>query len=248
LFVNFLTDADGNLKPGSDRTIYAPFIMRKTHQTLAAIPNSLVSLPADYRPLIEAVYGSDTPKEGDVLYDSWLELKSEEDKAKAEAALRLIPQPHERDSFAETIAQQRALFEGENKAGYLIAQTRLGEPTLNVIPLERTGAIAHLAGEAIPVNVEASRATQLRLLRQHLRVSNADVIGAIEAANAKAPMKLFEQSALLEDFFPLWLTNGTTQLQTNKGAKLTLTLDPDLGLVIDKPAKDIRNGNTSDDE
>jgi CRISPR-associated endonuclease/helicase Cas3 len=249
LFLNFQTGSDGNLKLGSDRTIYAPFIMRRTHQTLEGRVDKLITLPADYRILIEAVYGGAPPIEGDVLYNDWLDLKSKEDKAKAEANERLIPFPNERDSFAETIAQRIALIESENRAGYLIAQTRLGEPSLNVIPLERTGDIVQLADETPSVNAEAPRATQLRLLRRHLRVSNPDAIAAIEFADSITPTRLFQQSVLLGDFCPLWLTQGMAQLQTAQGKTLSFKLDPDLGLVIgkvDMMAEDKKDGNTHD--
>jgi CRISPR-associated endonuclease/helicase Cas3 len=234
LFLNFQVDAGGKLKLGSDRTIYASFIMRKTHQVLGSRAEGNITLPADYRVLIEAVYGGQPPIEGDALYDDWLALKSQEDQAKAEANERLIPLPHGRDSFAESIAQRMALIESENTAGYLVAQTRLGEPSLNVIPLELVGDIVHLADERISVNAEAPRATQLRLLRRHLRISNPEAMDAIDAASSATPTKLFTRSALLEDFCPLWLIRGKAQLETSKGKTLAFTLDPDLGLVIEK--------------
>jgi CRISPR-associated endonuclease/helicase Cas3 len=248
LFVNFQTDAHSGLKMGSDRTIYASFIMRKTHQVLSDHADQPITLPADYRVLIEAVYGSEPPVEGDALYSNWVELRNSEDKAKAEANDRLIPVPHPLDSFAESIAQRMKLLESETIAGYLIAQTRLGEPSLNVIPLEREGDVAHVAGGTVSVNVEAPRATQLLLLRRHLRISNPQAIDAIETADASAPTKLFKQSALLEDFCPLWLTNGTARLKTTHGQTLIFTLDPDLGLVIERMKEDTPNDNTQDSD
>jgi len=235
LFINFEIDNNETLKLGSDRKIYAPLIVRKTYQALVRQKNRRITLPNDYRVLIEMVYGGPPPSQDDPLYNDWLSLKSKEDMAKAEAAQRLIPAPDARDSFAEIVAKRTELMESENKAGYLIAQTRLGEPSLNIIPLELEGSTIRLADEKIHINAEAPRSTQLFLLRQHLRISNPQAIKAIESQSST---KLFSQSALLEDFYPLWLTSGKAQMQTAKGQILMFTLDPDLGLVIEKINKE----------
>ena len=54
VWLNFETTPSGDLKLGTDRTIYDEFIMRQTRETLAQ--RALIQLPNDYRTLIEAVY------------------------------------------------------------------------------------------------------------------------------------------------------------------------------------------------
>jgi hypothetical protein len=69
-----------------------------------------------------------------------------------------------------------------------------------------------------------------------LRISNKDAIGAIQKEAEEKPTELFIKSALLKEFYPLWLTNAKTELPTERG-KLKITLDPQLGLVIKKEGK-----------
>jgi hypothetical protein len=211
--------------------------MRQTRETLAQ--RALIQLPNDYRTLIEAVYTEEKPSEDSPLYDAWCDLDAEQKAATREARERLLPEPHPRDSFAKTAAMRVKFEEDENRADWVVAKTRLGERTLNVIPTERDGDFAILAdtGERISVSAEEkSRDAQTRLLRRHLRLSNKGAIAAIEKEAKENATELFTESALLKGFFPLWLTNGKTKLSTERGA-LKITLDPQLGLVIEKEGK-----------
>lgn len=242
-WVNCEADPAGNLKQGSDRSIYAAYIMRMTHLTLAAKSKTPIALPADYRILIEAVYGAALPKEGEALYEDWVALQSVEDKAFGEAQRRLVPIAHAEDSFAETIAHLSELSESETDAGYLVAQTRLGEPSLNVIPLERDGDRVRLGDRWLSANAEATKADQLLLLRRHLRISNPEIITAI---SAQPQCSLFSQSRLLEGYFPIWLDGAKASLESSGGRKLIFTLDPYLGLIVDKESKYGKTEDKSD--
>ena len=234
LWLNFETTPDGDLKLGTDRTIYDEYIMRQTRATLAQ--RTRIELPKDYRTLIEAVYSDEKPSEDNLLYDAWCELDAKKKAAAKEARERLLPEPSRNDSFAQTAAMRVKFEEDENRADWFVAKTRLGEPTLNVIPLERGGNFVVLdANERISVLAEASRETQRRLLRRHLRISNKAAMQAIEEGAEKDATELFK-SALLKGFYPLWLTNGKTTLATERG-KLIIELDPQLGLVVEKEGK-----------
>lgn len=232
LWLNYEIDADSDLKIGTDRSIYDEFIMRQTHGTLSGY--SQIQLPRDYRTLIEAVYSDKPPSEDDSLYDAWQELQSKQKIASKEARERLLPEPHPRDSFAKTAAMQIAFVEDENRADWVVAKTRLGERTLNIIPLERDGDFTVLddGRERVSLCSEAPRETQRGLLRRQLRISNQLAIDEILNDADKDPTELFTQSALLKGFYPLWLKGGKKEFKTQNGL-LQIVLDPYLGLVIE---------------
>ncbi len=234
LWVNWERNADGGLRMGSDRTIYDEYIMRVTHRTLGG--RTVIRLPADYRTLIEAVYADREPAADDPLRDAWDNLKRKEQYAQQEARQRLLPEPLARDSFARMSAVSVAFEEDENRADWIVAQTRLGEETLNVIPLERDKDDAILpGGMRVPIGRAATLETQRRLLKRQLRVSQREAIGAIRADAQAAPCGLFSDSNLLKGFLPLWLTQGQARLVTERGP-LVLALDVALGLIITKEA------------
>ncbi len=128
--------------------------------------------------------------------------------------------------------------EDENGVNWITAKTRLGEQTLNIIPLEREGdwVILREAGEKLPIHAEAPRDMQRRLLRRHLRISNQNAMETIQKEAEENPTELFAQSALLKEFYPLWLSNGKKEFKLDRGT-LRFTLDPQLGLVIEKEGK-----------
>ncbi len=236
LYVNFELDGEGKLKRGTDKTIYAEYMMLQTHHVLAG--RAQIFLPHDYRALIEAVYAEDAPAEASPFYDAWLDLVGEQQRAEGEAKKRLLPAPDAEDSFAEIAAATRILYEeDENRADFIVAQTRLGEETLNVIPIEREGEWAVLEGtnEKISVRHEAPLEMQRKLLRRNLRISNRDLMAALRAEGENAT-DLFKKSALLKAYYPLWLSNREARFQVGNKI-LRVTLDAKLGLVIEKEGK-----------
>ncbi len=236
LYVNFELDAEGKLKRGTDKTIYAEYIMLQTHHLLKG--RSQIFLPQDYRVLIKAVYAEDAPSEESPFYNAWTDLVGEQQRAEGEAKKRLLPAPHPRDSFAQNAAAARILFkEDENSDDFIVAKTRLGEETLNVIPLEREGewAVLEKRNEKISMLQEAPLEIQRRLLRRNLRVSNRDLMAALRAEGENVTV-LFRDSALLKEYYPLWLSNGTKQFPVGE-KMLRVTLHEKLGLVIEKEGK-----------
>jgi CRISPR-associated endonuclease/helicase Cas3 len=228
LWINYECDTDGDLVLGDDRWIYAEFILRQSWQTL--IGRDQVHLPADYRPLIEAVYGAAEPVSGSALAQAWRKLQEQQAHAAQEARLRLLPPPDPEEAFCHT-ASLASFEENENSAAWIVAQTRLGEESLNVIPMERVGNMARLfaKGETIDLDSIPPRAVQLQMLRRGLRLSQS---GAIQALKASALPKAFE-APLLKGHVPLWFIDSKATLQTSRGM-LNLMLDAKLGLVISK--------------
>jgi hypothetical protein len=186
--------------------------------------------------LVEAVYSETAPSAESPFYEAWLELVADKERAEGEARKRLLPAPDPEDSFAEIAAATRILFEeDENRADFIVAQTRLGEETMNVIPLERADAWLLLEGtdEKISVQEEAPFDAQRQLLRRNLRISDHELMAALHAERSTA---LFEQSTLLKNYYPLWLVNRTAHFQVS-GKMLRVSLHKDLGLVIEKEGK-----------
>jgi CRISPR-associated endonuclease/helicase Cas3 len=236
LYINYEVNPNGEWKSGSDRKIYAEFIMRQTHRTLKNIEAKQICLPADYRRLIEAVYSDQPPAVDDPLYESWKELEKDKDKAYGEASQRLLPAPYPRDSFALEAAMRIKFEEDEGRADWIVAQTRLGEETINVIHIEKSGGFAVLPdGEKIDINAKASLEIQRKLLKRNMRISQRDAIALLKRRKDSDEYltKLFKESPLLKGYYPVWLTNGKTELRLEKGT-LRICLDKELGLKITK--------------
>jgi CRISPR-associated endonuclease/helicase Cas3 len=235
LFVNMEYDGNGQLRIGTDRTIYAAYIMRKTFEELRG--RGRISLPQDYRVLVEAVYTDEPPPEDSSFYDDWLKLQGEQQSAEHEARQRLLPAPDADESFAQKAAMKVTFEEDENRADWIVAQTRLGERSLNVIPLERNANEITIHSSArISVNEPTTRQIEREILIRQLRISHSTAMEAIEQAEAAEPTILFRKSALLKGYMPLWLSRGEACLQTER-RKLTFKLDPHLGLVIQERGK-----------
>ena len=129
--------------------------------------------------------------------------------------------------------------ESETRATWIVAQTRLGEESLTVIPLECNGRETWFISQGLKVIINpdepAFRDLQLQLLRHSMRVSNHAVLSVLKTEEKP---RLFTRSVLLKDCVPLWLKNGETSLQAGKD-KIHLTLDEKLGLVISKDKGDV---------
>jgi len=231
LWINTELEANGDdPKLGVDKVIYDEYILRQTWLTL--VGKSEITLPADYRPLIEAVYDETGPVPDSSLTGVWQKLKEHEANAEDEAEQRLLLEPDPEWPFCD--GAEFTFEENEDSAAWIVAQTRLGRESVTVIPLERDGDKARLFPTDTMVNLDAAapRKVQLQLLCHSLRLSQWHVVQALKAEKDNRP-RLFTKSALLKGCFPLWLTDGQLCVSLPKSI-LVVTLDPDLGLVIRK--------------
>lgn len=230
LWINLHSDEEPMIPPAADRKMYTEYILRQTWSVLAG--RNEIKLPEGYRPLIEAVYDAGEPAKNSELRSAWDKLRKKESFAVDEANIRLVPDPDPMTPFSRAITQ-KTFEEDENSAAWVVARTRLGEESLNVIPLEVKGDYCILPdGTQVNLGGEADRETQLRLLRRGLRVSHQDAIHAIRSINEKR-CRLFADSPLLKDQFMLPLENGSITLW-HDSTELTLILHPQLGLVIER--------------
>lgn len=212
-----------------DRLVYDEFLLL---QSLRAVEGrEHLTLPRDFRELVEYVYHEDEPSSSvnNELHQAWIELGKKTSKARAEANLRLLPAPDPKTSFAVYAASRLHFVEDEDNAAWFIAQTRLGEETVTVIPLEMKAGLLWCTGVGEPLdpNQPASKEQQYAMLRQSLKVGGR-LVTAIKQV-ARPP--LFEKSTLLKNTYPLVLDNGCTTMNSPFG-NIKLKLDPVLGLVI----------------
>lgn len=229
LWLNACSDERDELEVGVDRFVYEEYILRRTWEVLRG--RDALHLPDDYRDLIERVYARPVPEGDTLLARAWQELERKEASAVDQALQRLIPGPDPEDSFASAAA--RLVFEErEDSAAWNVAQTRLAEESLSVIPLERSGefVICPTIKDPLRLDQPASRENQLQMLQRNLRVSRKGIVQALKGEIENLPT-LFTKSALLKGFVPLFLENGSAEI-FHQNRRFTLLLDPQLGLVI----------------
>jgi CRISPR-associated endonuclease/helicase Cas3 len=217
----------------ADKAVYDEFLLWQTWSVLNGRKH--INLPADYRVLVESVYDAPEPAPDSPLREVWQHLLDKEIDATGKAEARLLPAPNPDDPFCG--AASRLIFEeNEDGASWVIAQTRLGEESVTVIPLEREGESAWFLSDGNRVEVEighaAARDIQLQLMQHSLRVSNRLVVQAFKEQMPSIPL-MFTESPLLKNAVPLWLTDGCARLCAGKRS-LVLRLDPILGLVVEK--------------
>lgn len=231
LWINLHQSDEGSLSLGVDAVIYDEFILRQTW--LALDGRDEIRLPADYRPLVEAIYNDSEPAPDSPLRKAWEKLQKKQEKARGEAKSRVLPDPDPESSFCGQLA--RLTFEeSESRASWFVAQTRLGEESLSIIPLERNGSSAQLwpADETVFLDAEAPREMQKKLMRRSIRTGHRQLIETLKADEKNRP-RLFTESSLLKECYPLWLENGAARVNLQKG-NLLISLHPQLGLVIQK--------------
>jgi hypothetical protein len=181
---------------------------------------------------LEEVYKEDTPDPDDDLYPQWQRMMEQRQNHLDEARLRIVREPDPEDAFS--IGKEIQFREDEESSAWMVAQTRLGQESITVIPLERLGdSTARLFphNEHVALDHGANRATQYRLLQRSLRISHFALVAALRHQEDTPP--LFRDSALLRNTTPLWLSNGEAEV-TWSGQTYLLTLDAKLGLVIEQ--------------
>jgi CRISPR-associated endonuclease/helicase Cas3 len=227
LWLNVPLGDDGAPALAGDSSVYDEFLLLLTWQVLAG--RSHFELPGDYRPLVEAVYGAAEPAPDSALRSAWLKLAAKQADACAQARQRLLPAPDPDILFCADAAALQ-FQDDENGAGWIVAKTRLGEESLNVIPLERDGNYIMLGGDRVDLRRAPTRELQLRLLGRSLRLSNPTAMAAIRGSQVELP-PLFARGPKLRGYLPVWLRDGVCRLIFNK-REITLELAADLGFSV----------------
>ena len=225
LYINTVIEA-------ADKKVYDDYILQKSRQTLEQITatRQALTLPADYRPLIETVYDETEPVGDDPLYEAWDKLDTKKINLEDEANLRLAALPDPDYPFYRG-AKPRDFREDEESSGWLVAPTRWGADSITVVPLVRNGELAQtVTGDvAVTSQQKTDRDTQRKLLRQSLRLSHKALVAYFRQEFVSCP--LFTDSALLKNVFPLWLKADEIGF-VGQDLPVEVRLHPALGLVI----------------
>ncbi len=198
---------------------------------LALRQRSQVTLPEAMDTLIEAVYDLEMPIPDNlepVHVEDWLvSLKTyrvEEEAAKqTRANLVKIPPPH-----SEITPDQFTTLKIEDDESAIAAATRLGEPSVTTIFLQRVETGLVFPSEEQPINLNARPDLPLirKLLAHSTRIAKKEVVSALKSQQNPRTWT----SALLRN---------CRYVEVNAEGKATLgnwrlTLDPQQGVMIDR--------------
>ncbi len=150
----------GQFRDDRPDAIYLNLPLYRTY--LALQDRGSWSLPRDYRPLIEAVYGDDDERMPDtlepndmLLWDASVEAKRalEERESRVADAARIERPERLKELFDNVRAAQRTEYSESDDAPALDlrVQTRLGGPSVDVICLDRRDREFYLQGTDVPL-------------------------------------------------------------------------------------------------
>ncbi|MFQ3583481.1 MAG: CRISPR-associated helicase Cas3' [Cyanobacteriota bacterium] len=213
--------------------IYDRHILLRSWLTLRQRPQ--VQLPEEMDALIESVYDLDMPIPEDlepVHAEDWAtsleKYKTEEAEAKQAQANRVkIPPPH-----GDIQPDQFTYLKKEDDESAIAAATRLGDPSVATIFLQRTAAGLVFPGSQEQVNLNARPDLALirKLLAHSTRISKREVVQSLLAQENPNNWT----SALLRNC-------RCVEVDDQGMARVgdwRLTLDPLLGVVIEKDVND----------
>jgi CRISPR-associated endonuclease/helicase Cas3 len=208
---------------------------------LALRPRAAIAVPQEVEELIEAVYGDEPPPEGltpEILRqweDSRQKLLKQKKEEEMQAKYRYILPPYYRDDLLEDPNPQLE----EDDPGIhrsLQAATRLGDPSVSVICLYEKDGKVFLDPEGHPlVNLEEKPdgPTTRALLARSVSLSHRELTfwllerGHIPPGWLKHPL-LCRYRLILLDTHNRW-----------QRGNYELNLDPELGVVIPRPGKEV---------
>ncbi|WP_441289009.1 CRISPR-associated helicase Cas3' [Sorangium sp. KYC3313] len=215
---------------GASALIYAPSVLLRSW--LALRDRTEVVLPTDIEPLIESVYGGAAPAAPAELAARLAQLdrasKAQERTEKNKALMIELAAPDADDPFRD-LAQ---MFEDEDPRIHrsLRAKTRLGEPSVEVVPVLDRGGRVILAGDPyVAIDLDTKNPPPHRTIvaaaRQAVGIADGRVVAAL--LDERVPPS-FEASGHLRFHRVLRLDGaGRTTM-----AGVSLALDPELGLVV----------------
>lgn len=211
------------------RFVYDPYLLAMTWVRL--LGETSLQLPQDIDRLVQAVYGDgELPDSVSEALRQYIEEYS--------YATYLAAEQHQRqlarniviraDADLGTYSNKpRGYEEGEGEDKGLINCTRLGKPSVTVIPLFVSDKGVALAPDAEPFALDATLSTELacQLCARQLSLSNQALVKAIKQ---QPDVQAFAQSPLLRHSYPLLLdSDGRAQLDD----RLVVRLDGELGLI-----------------
>jgi len=222
------------------KAIYEPYVLWRTWEVLRTQMQDdrcRITLPEEYRPLIEAVYGAEFTPPVDAPYADQIaaalqQLQRQRSEHEALARKQLVPAAIRSDPITVTAGLSFVEDEDGQLSGWQVAKTRLGDRIM-VVPIYRIDGELHLhPGKGWPVpDGTPSIDDQRDMLRRAVPLSDPAIIKQYrDEQRRELRWPWGEPPALLRYIYPLYLDpNSSTHLD-----KRIVHLDKELGLVIEK--------------
>ncbi len=220
---------------GPDTYIYERYILLRSYMALHK--HSQMTLPRDTEPLIEAVYGKETPVDEhlsatvvDALAQARRRMEKHQEEHVEEALRRLVRPPHDE----RLLKQRNPMLEEDSPELHQVFQalTRLGPQTLPLVCLHQTEAGLTLepdgSGPVIDLTQEPDPDLTEKLARYTLNASHGRIVHYF--LSQPVP-KGWRTHPLLNDHRPVIFTNGFCPLP---GTAYALRLSSEFGLEIEK--------------
>jgi CRISPR-associated endonuclease/helicase Cas3 len=215
------------------RFVYDPYLLAMTWAQL--LEEETLHLPKDIDRLVQQVYTeAELPPGIDEALRQYIEERSYAEhltalKEKRQRACNIAIEVDDEPARAYQ-GKPRGHEEGEGEDMGLINCTRLGKPSIGVIPLFVTGEGVSLTvnGEAFSLESPLPPALSCRLCERQISISNQ---GLVHAIKAQPVPPAFADSPLLRYGYPLLLdAEGKAQLDGG----LSVRLDRELGLIYER--------------
>lgn len=185
-----------------------------------------IYLPEEIEPLVEQVY----QRIGDLSSEDIYQSAHEEHlgvqvSQRMQAYNKVLPRPIQEDDIFGTLKVFLDEHEDPLLHQQLRAATRLGDPTIELICIERLPSGQLSLGDTLPfdLDTEPDRATTLRLVRRSIGVSRKSIVRVLQSKE----YKIWEKSAILRYRRPVIFEEGRATV-----GDTSLLLDPELGLVF----------------
>lgn len=223
-----LPDNLPDLTATSWRFVYDPYLLAKTWAQL--IKEEWLHLPKDIDRLVQLVYGDSelSPTLDEGLRQYIEEFSYAEHlatlKEKRQRARNIVIEADDEPAHAYRL-KPRGHEEGEDMG--LVNCTRLGKPSISVIPLyiSTTGVALTVGGEVFDLDKPIPPCLASQLCARQLSISHQ---GLVHAITSQPLPSSFAESPLLKYSYPLLLdAEGKAQI----GDALAVELDRTLGLV-----------------
>ncbi|MFM5464400.1 CRISPR-associated helicase Cas3' [Aeromonas simiae] len=212
------------------RFVYDPYLLAMTWVRL--LDETCLQLPKDIDRLVQAVYGDgELPDSVDEALRQYIEeysyatyLVTQQDKRQRSYNVAIRADADQGSAYWN---KPRGHEEGEGEEMGLANCTRLGKPSVTVVPLFVSDKGVAVAPDADPFDLDASLSPELacQLCARQLSLSNQALVKAIKS---QPEVRAFAESPLLRYSAPLLLDNaGRAQLD----GRLVVQLDGELGLI-----------------
>lgn len=218
-------------------SVYDPYVLRRSLMLLRSLTR--ITLPADIDPLVQAVYSGEEPEEARAaLAREREDLEKQRHEEQVLAKERAWPPPEaNRDPFGDLLMPYEE--DDERVAKMLRAETRLGDPTAEVVclfgDLGAPGVVFADAARTRAVDLDAipdARFVQ-QMADRTVRVASPGLVQAIERMDTPPAWR---DVAPLRRRRPV-VFRTTDPPQPTAVADFDLTLDRELGLVITRRSR-----------